>query len=533
MRTFNTTGPVVAKKHYCIPPLDRVDLDEILLLIQLEKYFVLHAPRQTGKTSTLKALRDHLNAAGEYRCLYVSFESGRAGGEDTSRVVRTILTQMGSLALDTLGDRFISDRNLEVLDKFGPDGALQEILTRWAQACPEPLVLLVDEIDSLIGASLISVLSQLRSGFHRRPDSFPQTVVLCGLRDIRDYRIHLHANSTSSGVPSPFNIAAKSLRLGDFSKGEVHILLSQHTDETGQAFNSGASERIWELTRGQPWLVNALAYQACFDDKAGRDRSRPIGVDAIDRAKDTLIRRRVTHLDQLADKLTEDRVRRVILPMLAGSSYHPQTIRDLEYVRDLGLVARDHPVRMANPIYAEVILRELTLPLEETLAAEVSPDWYVNADGSLDVPELMRAFQRYFREHSDSWVDRFGHREAGPQLVLHGYLHRVVNSGGRIGREYAVGRRRTDLLIEWPVGSGANPARTRKYVIECKVLRERDSLDTLMNEGREQTSAYMDLCGAESGHLVIFDMRPDRSWDERVFTREPERDSRPITVWGL
>ena len=533
MRTFNTTGPVVAKKHYCIPPLDRVDLDEILLLIQLEKYFVLHAPRQTGKTSTLTALRDYLNARGEYRCLYVSFETGKAGGENTLQVVRTLLAQMGSRAIDTLGDRFVSDKKVEVLEEFGPDGALEEILGRWAQADPKPLVLLVDEIDSLIGASLISVLSQVRSGFHRRPNSFPQSVVLCGLRDIRDYRIHLHADSTSSGVPSPFNIAAKSLRLGDFSKDEVHILLSQHTAETGQEFDSGASERIWDLTRGQPWLVNALAYQACFDDKAGRNRSRPIGVDAIDRSKETLIRRRVTHLDQLADKLTEDRVRRVILPMLAGSSYHSLTIRDLDYVRDLGLVARDHPVRMANPIYAEVIPRELTLPLEATLSAEISPDWYVNADGSLDVPGLMRAFQGYFREHSESWVERFGHREAGPQLVLHAYLHRVVNSGGRIGREYALGRRRTDLLVEWPVGSRGNPARTRKYVIECKVRRERDSLDTLIDVGREQTAAYMALCGAESGHLVIFDMRPDRSWDERVFRRAPERDSRPITVWGL
>ena len=110
MRTFNTTGPVVAKKHYCIPPLDRLDLHEVLLLIQLEKYFVLHAPRQTGKTSTLEALRDHLNALGKYRCLYVSFESGRAGGEDAQRVVRTLLARMGSQAIDTLGDHFVSDK---------------------------------------------------------------------------------------------------------------------------------------------------------------------------------------------------------------------------------------------------------------------------------------------------------------------------------------------------------------------------------------------------------------------------------------
>lgn len=533
MRTFNTTVPVVAKKHYCIPPLDRLDLDEVLLLIQLEKYFVLHAPRQTGKTSTLKALRDHLNACGEYRCLYVNFESGKAGGEDTLRVVRTLLARMGSLAIDTLGDRFVSDSKVEVLEEFGPDGALEEILGRWAQADPKPLVLLVDEIDSLIGTTLVSVLSQLRSGFDRRPSRFPQSLVLCGIRDLRDYRIRWHGSGTNSGIGSPFNIAAKSLRLGDFSRGDVHVLLSQHTTETGQEFDAGAADRVWELTRGQPWLVNALAYQACFDDKAGRDRSRPIGIDAIDLSKETLIRRRVTHLDQLADKLREDRVRRVILPMFAGSSDHSLTVRDLEYVRDLGLVARDYPVRMANPIYAEVVPRELTQPLEATLAEQISPDWYINGDGSLDVTGLLSAFQDYFREHSEWWVDRFGHREAGPQLVLHAYLQRVVNSGGQIGREYAVGRQRTDLLVEWPLPRDRNPAWISKHVIECKVLRGKSGLESLIREGQKQTAAYMDRCGAESGHLLIFDMNPGKSWQERVFRRDPEPGGPPVTAWGM
>ena len=60
-RVFNTTGPVFPAKHFSIPPLERLDLDEILRLIRGERYFVLHAPRQTGKTSALLALRDLLN----------------------------------------------------------------------------------------------------------------------------------------------------------------------------------------------------------------------------------------------------------------------------------------------------------------------------------------------------------------------------------------------------------------------------------------------------------------------------------------
>ncbi len=366
-----------------------------------------------------------------------------------------------------------------------------------------------------------------------RPSGFPQSVVLCGVRDVRDYQIYSSREGTHVKGGSAFNIKARSLRLGDFTEAELRELLAQHAAESGQGFEDGVAEHIWELTCGQPWLVNALAYQACFDEETGRDRSRPIRGDDIDRARETLILGRVTHLDQLADKLREERVRRVILPMLAGSGATDYSFRDLEYVRDLGLVAPEGTVRMANPIYAEVIPRDLTLVLQSELEAQVDPAWYVNADGSLDLAGLLSAFQEYFRQNAESWVQRYGHAEAGPQLVLHAYLQRVVNSGGRIGRDYAVGRGRTDLLIEWRQAGKQGPVRIRKYVIECKVRTGKVGLDRLVCEGREQTISYMDTCGAESGHLVIFDMRSGQSWEERLYREDPEPGECSVTVWGL
>ena len=529
MRYFNTEGPVNPEEHYCIDPLDRVDLAEILTLIARKKYFVLHAPRQTGKTSILLLLQDQLNAEGKYRCVYVNFEGGQAAGEDTARAMRTLLADLASRSLEVLRDDFVERTMSEYLEKYGPDAALGQTLVRWSPASQLPLVVLIDEIDSLVGDTLISVLRQLRANYDRRPGHFPQSVILCGVRDVRDYRIHSKREGTNVSGGSAFNIKAKSLRLGDFTEAEVRELLAQHTAERGQAFEDGAAERIWALTCGQPWLVNALAYEACFDGETGRDRSRPIRVDAIDQAREALILRRVTHLDQLADKLREERVRRVIMPMLAGSGNWDYSFRDLEYVRDLGLVASEGTVRIANPIYAEVVPRELTAALQSGLEAQVDPAWSVNADGSLDLAGLLSAFQGYFREHAESWVERYGHAEAGPQLVLHAYLQRVVNSGGRIGREYAVGRGRTDLLIEWSQG----PMRPSKYVIECKVRTAKVGLDRLVREGREQVATYMDRCGAESGHLVIFDLRPGQSWVERLYRKDPEPGGRPITVWGL
>ena len=532
VRDFNTEGPVDSDIHYCIPPLERLDRDEILHLIRRRKYFVLRAPRQTGKTSILKALADTLNATGECLCVYANFEVGQTAREDVPAAMRVLLGQIARRAEVMLHDTFVTDVRLNVLDEHGGHGALNVTLARWARAREKPLVLLIDEIDSLEGDSLISVLRQLRAGYDERPHGFPQSVILCGVRGVRDYRIYSSSQGTIIAGGSAFNIKAESLRLGDFTEDEVRALLGQHTAETGQEFEACAVERIWELTLGQPWLVNALAQQACFKDRAGLDRSRPIGVPAVDRAKETLILKRVTHLDQLASQLREKRVRRVVMPMLAGSVNCDYSLRDLEYVRDLGLVAAQGEVRMANPIYAEVIPRELTAAQESGLESLVSPTWYVDEDGRLDPPKLLCAFQRYFREHSGFWVQRYGHREAGPQLVLHAYLHRVVSSGGRITCEYAVARGRTDMLVEWPRPGESLASLPVRHVIECKVVGKRSSLDSVIHQGREQTAWYMDRCGAESGHLVVFDMRTEKSWKDRVFRKDPEPGSPPVTVWG-
>ena len=386
-------------------------------------------------------------------------------------------------------------------------------------------MLFIDEIDSLIGDTLLAVLRQLRAGYVRRPEGFPQSVILCGVRDVRDYRIQSTAENAIIAGGSAFNIRAESLRLGDFSQDEVSALISQHTAETGQAFTAEALETIWTQTQGQPWLVNALAYEACFKNETGRDRSQPITDKAIYDAREQLILRREIHLDQLADKLQEKRVQRVIEPLLSGGDTRDFITRDLEYVRDLGLIAPNDPLRIANPIYAEVVPRELTYAAQVGLNEDAA--WYVNADGSLNVVKLMTAFQTFFREHSEHWVARFQYQEAGPQLLLQAFLQRIVNSGGRIEREYGLGRGRTDLLILWPQGK-----QTRKIVIECKILYK--SLEQTIADGLDQTAEYMDRCDAEAGHLVIFDRREGRRWDDKIFHyRRTSSSGVEIEVWGM
>ena len=305
VRYFNTEGPIKAHEHYCIPPLERVDLDEIATLIRWKKYFLLYAPRQSGKTSTLEALARRLNASGKYRCVNVNIESAHIAKDDLAEAVQIILSRIVAVARCTFGAGPLQALRDQVSERQPAGSALEEFLELLCATEPKPLVLLLDGIDSLSNLVLLSVLDQLCSGHPHRPGRFPHSVVLCGQHNIRDYRIRTFRGKPHDPRASPFNIVAKSLRLGDFSLQEVRALLAQHTAETGQPFDPGAVERVWKLTLGQPWLVNALCFQACFESKAGRDRSRPIRAGAVEAAKEALIRNRVTHLDQFPAKVRE------------------------------------------------------------------------------------------------------------------------------------------------------------------------------------------------------------------------------------
>ena len=540
MRRFKVTGPVEPSKHYTIPPLSRVPLRRIEELVERRAYFVLHAPRQTGKTTLLGALQEHLNERG-WRCVYASCEDAAAAAGDLRAAARAILAAIASDAATVLGDDTLWKILPSAFDDIGPLGGFRQALRRWSeQSGEERLVVLLDEIDVMADPETVRLLNQVRSGFTDHPRHFPRSMVFCGLRDVQDY---------SGPADIPFNIVRESLRLGDFSQSEVEELLGQHTEETGQRFAPEAVEEIWNATAGQPWLVNALAKETCFEDEAGRDRTREIGVEAVETARERLFRKRPSNIRHLEERLTDARVRRVIEPILAGrGEYLPQRGGDSSYVRDLGFVKATGPLEIANPIYREVIPRLLSAADEDRFGGE-GPS-FRRDNGGLDVAQLLTAFQQFFREHSEWWSQGFTVREAAVQVFLQAFLQRVVKSGGRIVREYGLGRARTDLLIEWRRDGGA----MQRFVVECKVRRERDDLETVIREGAAQTAAYLDRCGAEEGHLVVVDQDEGKTWEEKIFQRAlaarrasapdsesgwevaPDDDAtetRSIFVWGM
>jgi hypothetical protein len=527
-RFFNNAGPSVAEDHYMIDPLQRIDVTYIERLIRQKRYFVLHAPRQTGKTSCLMALMKHLNAQGNCQALYTNIEAAQAVRGDVEKGIGLVVEAIASAAR-----RYLQNTRLRDWLKSGqpPEHAtslLQDLLEYWSTTSEQPTVLMLDEVDALVGDTLISLLRQIRSGYADRPAAFPASVILCGVRDVRDYRITSRSQEVITGG-SAFNIKATSLRLGNFSAEEIRALWEQHTTQTGQIFAEQIYPELWADTQGQPWLVNALGYE--LTDLQVPDRSVPITLEDYRAAREKLIRSRVTHLDQLQEKLKEQRVHRVMAAVLAGEAHADELpADDVQYVADLGLITTFPEIRIANRIYQENIPRELIWTRQIGITHQ--QHWYLTAQRQLDMHKLLAAFQQYFREHAEAWIERFSYKEAGPQLLLQAFLQRIVNGGGRITREYGLGRRRTDLFIEWPLDAQAGfHGQVQRIVLELKI--QRGSLDAILQQGLSQTADYADKCAADEQHLLIFDRRPDINWQEKIWCQTKHIAGREIGVWGL
>lgn len=507
-RFFNTAGPCKADLHYMLSPLDR--LPALQGLIEEQGYFVIHAPRQTGKTTAMMALAKQLTESGNYTAVVLSVETGAAFNHDPIGAQRHIVQDWWVMLQGILPPELQPPSLKDLRETLGVDIHIGNFLALWAGKSPRPLVVFIDEIDALSDETLITVLRQFRAGFPQRPQGFPQSLALIGVRDVRDYKVKA-GGSDRLGTASPFNIKVESFTLGNFSLAEVKSLYQQHTDATGQLFLPDAIDRVFDLTQGQPWLVNAIARQLV--QVLQPNPADPITRSAVEEAKELIIQRQETHLDSLVSILREPRVRAIIEPMLAGDGFDSVPEDDRQFLVDLGLVKRDSQggLILANPIYKEIIPRVLSNGPKDSLPI-ITPSWLTPA-GKLDPEALLNAFLAFWKQHGEPLLKSAPYHEIAPHLVLMAFLHRVVNGNGTIDREYAVLSGRMDLLVQYG---------EVKMAMELKVWR--DGKKDPLNDGLAQLDYYLSGLGLETGWLVIFDRRAhlppisDRTSSETVIS---------------
>jgi hypothetical protein len=502
--------------HYMLPPEVRLSGADLERFVNKELYWVLHAPRQTGKTSFLMSWMRELNASQQVVACYVSVERCQ-GIEEVENAIPAICD-----AILEYSKNFNVPIPTRPSVTTAPGSFLSSMIQQWSELCaPKPLVILFDEVDTLSGPALVSFLRQLRGGFASRGvGRFPTSVALVGMRDLKDY-LTASKDGTLVNPGSPFNIKKDSFTLRNFNESEVSALLDQHTQATGQVFEEAALQEIFRLTGGQPWLVNTLA-DLCVT-RLVTDGS-PIVFDHIEQAKEALIKSRAVHIDSLAERLKDPRVKRVIQPILAGAV--DPTIGDGDEFRlclDLGLVTIENGVPcIANPIYREVLIR--TLNYGQQLAIPFPEFRWEKDNGDLDLEALFTEFQSFWREHGDLWELKFEYTEVFPHLLLMAFFQRILNGGAKLTREAAAGRERIDMLIEW---------KGFKHIIEIKLVLPKRSREATLQKGLVQTASYAQKVGLDSTQtLAIFDRSPKgrkMSWAKRL--RREQHGA--VTVWWM
>jgi hypothetical protein len=497
---FNIAGPCNIQDHYKLPLLNRNK--EVMQLIDEKQYFVIHAARQSGKTTLLQELASEMEANKKYYVLYCSLESAYIFNEP----------DRGIPEIFHLFKSAIKYSSLPFKEEFGKDIDLSSVSTiigdsfkDFCSKLDKPLILFIDEIDCLEDRTLVGFLRQLRDGYITRIKiPFLHSVVLVGMRNIRDFKSKIKEGKEALGSVSPFNIITKSLTLMNFSTLEIEKLFSQHTVETGQIFENEVIEKVFEETNGQPWLVNAIAREA-INEVLKNDHSQKIKIETIEKAIQNIILRRDTHIDSLLERLKEERVKKVMEPIIIGTGSEVNIQDDdTQYCLDLGLIRMENGTLIpSNRIYSEVIIRTLTYNTQFHLETQVENIW-IHPDGNIDMNGLLKGFQEFWRENSGIWLEKYEYKEAAPHLILQAFLQRIINGGGQIHREYASDKGRIDLCVFY---------KKKKYPIELKILYSPSTI----KEGIKQLAQYLDKVGEKVGWLVLFDRDIRKSWSEKLY----------------
>jgi len=514
-KKFNISGPCISNMHYMISPQSRcVNVENI---VYEHEYFVIHAARQSGKTTLLIDLVNRLNEEGKCYAICCSLESVQAN-DTPKQGIQAILSGLQH-AID-VHPKINYKELLRNKDLSEYTVLLKRSLNYFCMKLDKPLVILFDEIDCLSNETLISFLSQIRDGYvNRSTVPFVHSIGLIGTRNIRDY---IREDCDTPGSAIPFNIVTEVFTLNNFTFNETKALLAQHTKQTKQIFSYTVAKKLYDYTQGQPWLVNAVVREILVNILK-LDITIKIKPTHVKKAVQTIIKRRDTHISNVLEHLNENRVQRILTPVITGDTVgFDMTDDDYQYVMDLGLIRTDRgKITISNPIYEDVIISKLSSAPQMAMDSnELLPELtHYLRNKKIQMKKLLTDFQDFWRENSSIWIKKYQYEEAAPHLVLLAFLQRFLSHRGTISRELSSGRGCLDLCIHY---------KQHKYPIEIIIRRNTKIID----QGKNQLWNYMDSHYCETGWLIVFETRKTIPWTKRIFWKTTIVKNKRIHVVG-
>ena len=163
-RWFNIGGPCIEADNYMLSAMDR--LPEVASLVRKSQYFVVHAPRQSGKTTAFLLFANETNAKGEAVAMYCSLETVQEFPKAADGIPK-ICACLREAAWGLPGIDKFAEEHWPITDMPKDEvivSGVQNVLRRYAEIAGKPLYVLFDEVDCLGGETLITFLRQLRNG---------------------------------------------------------------------------------------------------------------------------------------------------------------------------------------------------------------------------------------------------------------------------------------------------------------------------------------------------------------------------------
>jgi hypothetical protein len=511
---FNNSGPVNEVDHFCVSPIKRLDTNKVWQLILQKKYFLICGPKQCGKTSYLLALAKAINKGGNAKCLYFNVESLRGVQENLEESIRSVLFEISSRARDTFGDDYLEDLVPAILEKRGPFQALNELLTQWSKHSDKPIILLIDEIDTLHDKVLTSFLSQIRAGYDKRPTLFPQSIVFCATHDVIDKQ---------------FNIKDATLRISFLKREDLDAMFAAYTGRSGLEIDKEAIDLIWQYSSGQPWIVSALASEIFYEIAPAKAIHR-VTLAQVGEAIDNLIAKKGNHIEYIVSQLHDERVKRCLVPILmSGPMTESIAEEDFTFIQELGLIKADRKVEIANSLYKELIPRALMESIGYMI--NLDGDKFLRDDRTMDFPKLMRTFQLFFRNHSEKLTARIDYGDAGYFLVFQALLQKLADANNRITREYGAGQDCVVLRLR----RGYPKRQDATFVLEWVRISSNEKFKQMIPEIVAESAAYAEAGPEGRGelHIVAINLNPEFDWEGKMPCVTKEVEGKTIQVWGF
>ena len=513
MKRFNTTAVCIPSKHYMVDLSQRVT--EIKKLVDDGKYFTINRARQYGKTTTLMALKQRLKT--EYIVLSLDFQSVDhdvfENGATFSQAMSRIIMDAHEFEDVPVPENTLSE--LEELNNSDPQKIkmdnLFRILKRWIKHSEQPIVLMIDEIDSATNNQVfLDFLAQLRDGYiGRDTDGTPafQSVILAGVTDVKHLKSKIRPEDQHK-VNSPWNISADFNIDMSLSEEGIRGMLDEYEADHHTGMNTGEiAKSIREYTNGYPYLVSRICQKIDTDLVPGvfnslHDAWTQYGVDEA--VKKILSEPNNSLFDSLTGKLTNypelrSKLRAILMrgETFAWLPYDEEQQQLFVY----GFIRNNHnTVALSNRIFEMLLYTHFIGESNQNndlkqIAARMKSA-FVDEEGGLDIPKIMDHFIReHNRIHKDK-TDTFLEEEGRERFIT--YVSGIINGTGTYSVEEQLrDYRRTDLVIHY-LG--------RRYVIELKIWHG----ERYNSEGEKQLTGYLDYWNLNTGYLLSFNFNKEK-----------------------